>query len=147
MEEEPFILPVNYTGEAMMTVYTDKTENNYRVNIVCRDGSYSIKTESGNETWNYALVTGDRCVLSNDKFPENSVTIDNFQLRDSLIYDFDLSKFDLVEEFSEELIYWDGSYKHVLNFSDENKLPNTIFIYKNDKLVKAIQYENINIEE
>ncbi|NLJ57287.1 MAG: hypothetical protein GX339_00400 [Tissierellia bacterium] len=147
VEQDPYVLPVDYTGEALMKVYTDEIENDYRVNIICRDGNYSIRTESANEAWNYAYVSGDRCILTNDKFPDSSVTIENFKLKDTLIHDFDFGKFDVVEELPEELIYWDGNYKHILNFSDENKLPETIFIYKNDKLVKAIQYEKLNIEE
>ena len=146
-ESKQFILPINYTGEALMKVYTDKTENNYKINIICRDGNYSIRTESENEAWNYAYVSGNRCILSNDKFPESSVTIENFQLTDVLLQDFDLEKFDIAEDLPDELIYWDGTYKHILSFSKENLLPKTIFIYKNDKLVKAIQYEKINIEE
>ena len=144
---DPFILPVNYTGDALMKVYTDKTENDYKVNIICRDGNYSIRTESENEAWNYAYVSGNRCILTNDKFPESSVTIENFQLAEVLLQDFDFGKFDVLEDIPEELIYWDGTYKHVLNFSKENLLPKTIFIYKNDKLVKAIQYEKLVIEE
>lgn len=146
-EPDPFILPVNYTGELLMKVYTDKTENNYKVSIISRDGNYSIRTESENEAWNYAYVTGNKCILSNDKFPESSVTIENFKIKDTLIHDYDLSKFDVLEDLPEELIYFDGTNKHVLNFSKENLLPHTIFIYNNDKLVKAIQYENLNIEE
>lgn len=146
-KNDPFILPVNYTGEALMKVYTDKTENDYKVNIISRDGSFSIRTESENEAWNYAYVTGNRCILTNDKFPESSVTIENFQLTEILLHDFDFGKFDVLDDMPEELIYWDGTYRHVLNFSKENLLPKTIFIYKNDKLVKAIQYEKIYIEE
>lgn len=146
-EDNPFILPVNYTGEALMKVYTDKTENDYKVNIICRDGNYSIRTESENEAWNYAYVSGNRCILNNDKFPESSVTIENFKLNETLMHDFNFGKFDVLEDIPEELIYWDGEYKHVLNFSKENLLPKTIFIYNNDKLVKAIRYEIINIEE
>ena len=146
-EDNPFILPVNYTGEALMKVYTDKTENDYKVNIICRDGNYSIRTESENEAWNYAYVSGNRCILNNDKFPESSVTIENFKLNETLMHDFNFGKFDVLEDIPEELIYWDGEYKHVLNFSKENLLPKTIFIYYSDKLVKAIQYEIINIEE
>ena len=146
-EDNPFILPVNYTGEALMKVYTDKTENDYKVNIICRDGNYSIRTESENEAWNYAYVSGNRCILNNDKFPESSVTIENFKLNETLMHDFNFGKFDVLEDIPEELIYWDGTYKHVLNFSKENLLPKTIFIYNNDKLVKAIRYEIINIEE
>ena len=145
--DKPFILPLNYSGEALMKVYTDKTENDYKVNIICRDGNYSIRTESENEAWNYAFVSGNRCILNNDKFPESSVTIENFKIKDSLIYDFDFGKFDVLEEIPEELIYWDGEYKHVLNFSKETFLPKTIHIYDKDKLVKAIQYETIRIEE
>jgi outer membrane lipoprotein-sorting protein len=146
-EDAPFILPVNYSGEALMKVYTDKTENDYKVNIICRDGNYSIRTESENEAWNYAYVSGGRCILNNDKFPESSVTIENFKINETLIHDFDFRKFDVLEEIPEELIYWDGEYKHVLNFSKDNLLPRTIFIYNKDKLVKAIQYETIIIEE
>jgi|GEM_PF-398074 len=145
--QKPFIMPVNYSCEALMKVYTDKTENEYKVNIICRDGNYSIRTESENEAWNYAFVSGNRCILNNDKFPESSVTIEDFRINDSLIYDFDFGKFDVLEEIPEELIYWDGVYKHVLNFSKETLLPKTIHIYNKDKLIKAIEYETIKIEE
>ena len=146
-EQDPFVIPVNYTGEALMKVYTDKTENDYKVNIICRDGNYSIRMESENEAWNYAYLSGERCIMTNDRFPESSVTIENFKLTESLIYDFDFEKYNLAENLSEELVYWDGTYKHVLNFSKESRLPESIFIYKNDKLVKAIQYERIKVEE
>lgn len=146
-KQKEFVLPVNYTGVASMKVYTDKTENDYKVNIICRDENYSIRTESNNEAWNYAYVSGNRCILNNDKFPESSVTIENFKIMDSIVYDFDFNKFNVVEKLPEELIYFDGTYKHILNFSKENMLPKTIFIYKNDKLVKAIQYEKLSMEE
>ncbi|HAQ40905.1 MAG TPA: hypothetical protein DCM73_08785 [Clostridiales bacterium] len=148
VKADPFVIPVNYTGEALMKVYTDKSENAYKVNIICRDGNYSFRADSGTQSWNIAYLSGSRCVLNNDKFPEDSVVIENFQLTDSLVYDFDLSKFDSsLDIMPEELVYFEGTYKHVLNFSKESLLPETIFIYKNDKLVKTIQYEKINIEE
>lgn len=146
-EDNPFIMPVNYSGEALMKVYTDKTENDYKVNIIYRDGNYSIRTESEDEAWNYAYVSGNRCILTNDKFPDCSVTLENYKLNETLLHDFDFGKFDVLEEIPQVLTYWDGEYKHVLNFSKENLLPETIFIYNNDKLVKAIQYETISIEE
>lgn len=145
---DPFVIPVNYTGEALMKVYSDKSENAYKVNIVCRDGNYSFRADTGTQSWNFAYLSGSRCVLNNDKFPEDSVVIEDFKLADSLVYDFDLAKFDSsLDIMPEELVYYDGTYKHVLNFSKESLLPKTIFIYKNDNLVKTIQYEKINIEE
>lgn len=145
---ENFAIPVNYTGEALMKVYTENSENAYKVNIICRDNNYSFRADTGTSSWNYAYLSGNRCVLNNDKFPESSVTIENFKLADSLTYDFDLSKFDnKVDPLPDELVYFDGTYKHVLNFSKERLLPSTIFIYKNDNLVKTITYEKINIEE
>lgn len=147
-EVDNFVIPVNYTGEALMKVYTENSENAYKINIICRDNNYSFRADTGNSSWNTAYLSGNRCVLNNDKFPESSVTIDNFKLTDSLVYDFDLSKFDnKVETLPDELVYFDGTYKHVLNFSKERLLPSTIFIYKNDNLVKTITYEKINIEE
>lgn len=148
VSDNPFIIPVNYTGEAVMKVYTENSENEYKVSIICRDSNYSFKINSGNESWNSAFLSGNRCVLNNDKFPENSVVIENFNITDSLTYDFDLKKFDhYFDVMPEELSYFDGTYKHVLNFSKENLLPISIFIYKNDNLVKTILYEKINIEE
>lgn len=148
LNDNPFIIPVNYTGEAIMKVYTENSENAYKVSVICRDSNYSFKIDSGKEAWNSAFLSGNRCVLNNDKFPENSVVIENFNITDSLIYDFDLKKFDhYFDVMPEELSYFDGTYKHVLNFSKENLLPNSIFIYKNDNLVKTIFYEKINIEE
>lgn len=145
---EPFVIPVNYTGAASMKVYTENSENVYKINIICRDGNYSFRADTEAQSWNFAYLSGNRYVLNNDKFPENSVVIENFKLTDSLIYDFDLAKFDSsAETMPEELVYFDGTYKHVLNFSKESLLPSTIFIYKNDDLVKTIQYEKINIEE
>jgi len=146
--DDPYFIPVNYTGEAIMKVYTEESENTYKVNIVCRDNNYSLKTDAGNESWNAAFLSDKRCILSNDKFPENSVVIEDFAIGDLLVNDFDFGKFytDL-DTMPEELVYWDGTYKHVLSFSKENLLPSTIFIYKNDILVKAIQYEKISIEE
>lgn len=148
VSDNPFMIPVNYTGEAVMKVYTENSENAYRVNIICRDSNYSIKVNSGKESWNSAFLSGNRCVLNNDKFPENSVVIENFNITDSLIYDFDLQKFDShLDVLPEELVYFDGTYKHVLSFDKERLLPGSIFIYKNDNLVKTIYYEKINVEE
>lgn len=145
---ESFVIPVNYTGEAEMKVYTENSENAYRVNIVCRDGNYSFRADTGAQSWNFAYLSGERCVLNNDKFPENSVVIENFKMTDSLVYDFDLTKFDVSSDtIPKELIYFDGIYKHVLDFSKESMLPSTIFIYKNDNLIKTIAYEKMNIEE
>ena len=87
--DNPFVLPVNYTGEAFMKVYTDNTENDYRVNVIRREGNYSIRAETENGAWNYAVVSGNRCILTNDKFPDRSVTIENFKLAGNLFIDFD----------------------------------------------------------
>jgi len=145
---DPYVIPVNYTGEALMNVYTENSKNAYKLNIICRDNNYSFKADSDSIIWNTAFLSGNRCVLNNDKFPESSVVIEDFKLADSLIYDFDLTKFDnKVDIIPDELVYYDGTYKHVLNFSKESLLPASIFIYKNDDLVKTILYEKINIEE
>lgn len=147
-KSDPYVIPVNYTGEVLMKVYTENSENAYKVNIICRDNNYSLRTDVDSTVWNSAYLSDSRCVLNNDKFPESSVVIENFKLADSLIYDFDLTKFDSVADtIPDELIYYDGTYKHVLNFSKESLLPASIFIYKNDDLVKTIAYEKINIEE
>lgn len=143
-----FTIPVNYTADAVMKVYTDNSENDYSINIICRNSNYSFKTASSGESWNMAFLSGNRCILNNDKFPENSVTLDNFNITDSLIFDFDLKKFDNSLDITpDELVYFDGTYKHVLNFSKENSLPSSILIYKNDNLVKSISYVKINAEE
>lgn len=145
---DPYVIPVNYTGEALMKVYTENSENAYKISIVCRDDNYSFRADTGSQIWNLALLSGNRCVINNDRFPENSIAIENFNLADSLIFDFDLSKFDRsMNTIPDELVYFDGTYKHVLNFSKENLLPASIFIYKNDNLVKTIAYEKMNIEE
>lgn len=148
VKDESFVIPVNYTGEASMKVYTDNTENTYNVKIKCKDGDYNLIIDEGSSLWGIDYIDGS-CVLNNNKFKENSVRIDNFKMMNPLIYEFDLSKFNnnSVDPIPEELIYWDGTYKHVLNFSKENLLPEKIFIYKNDNLVKAIQYNEINIEK
>ncbi len=145
---DPYVIPVNYTAEALMKAYTENSENAYKVNIICRDNNYSFKADSDSIIWNTAYLSGSRCILNNDKFPESSVVIEDFKLADSLIYDFDLTKFDRgLDVVPDELVYYDGTYKHVLNFSKESLLPASIFIYKNDDLVKTIAYEKINIEE
>lgn len=147
-KSDPYVIPVNYTGEVLMKVYTENSENAYKVNIICRDNNYSFRTDADSLAWNSAYLSGNRCILNNDKFPENSIVMENFKLADSLIYDFDLTKFDnSLDTIPDELIYYDGTYKHVLNFSKESLLPASIFIYKNDDLVKTIAYEKINIEE
>jgi hypothetical protein len=108
-EDKSFILPVNYSAKALMKVYTDKTENDYKINIICRDGNYSIRTESENAAWNYAYVSGNRCILNNDKFPESSVTIENYKLNDILLHDFDFGKFDVFEDIPEESLKFIGN--------------------------------------
>jgi len=146
IKEEPYIIPEDYTGEAIVKVYTQKTENVYDVKIACRDNNFSININEGTTRWTIAM-DGDTCNLINDNFKDNMVTINNFKLADSLVTDLDLSKFDnSLAPVSNELIYWDGTFKHVLNFSKENLLPENIFIYKNDNLVKAIQYNKLIIE-
>jgi len=146
-KNKPFIIPVNYTGEATVKVYTDKTENTYNVKITCKNGSYNLTIDEGYSIWDISY-NENVCILTNDKFKENSVEIDNFKIADLLLLEFNLNKFDAsLDPIPEELIYWDGTYKHVLNFSKENLLPEKIFIYKKDNLVKAIQYNIINIEK
>jgi predicted small lipoprotein YifL len=146
-KKEPFVIPVNYSGEAVVKAYTDKTENAYTVKIIVIDGKYSLNIDEGNTNWNISMQDGS-CVLYNEKFSDNTVTINNFKMKDSIISEFDLSKFDNIEDpIPEEIIYWDGTYKHVLNFSKENSLPKNIFIYKNENLVKAIEYTKMEIKE
>lgn len=147
VKNESFMIPDNYSGQANMKVYTDNTENSYNVKIMCKDGDYSFVINEGSFCWSVDYVD-DVCVLNNDKFKDSSVKIDNFKMTNPLVYEFDLNKYNSsVDPIPEELIYWDGTYKHVLNFSKENLLPDKIFIYKNENLVKAIQYDEINIEE
>ena len=147
-EDRLFIIPADYTAEALVKVYTDKSEYTYNVKILCRDGNYNLTIQEENASWNVAFLADKRCILNNARFPESSVTIENFNIAESLITEFDFSKFNnSLDPVPEELIYWDGTYKHVLTFSKENLLPKTIFIYKNDNLVKAIQYDKINIEQ
>lgn len=145
-KNEQYIIPVNYSGEASVEVFEDKTKNSYDVKIICKDGGYNFTINDGDSLWNVAYKD-NVCYLNNDKFNENSVRLDNFKIIDSLLSEFDFSKFDIsIDPVPKELIYWDGTYKHVLNFSKENLLPEKIFIYKNDNLVKAIQYNIINID-
>ncbi len=144
--KEFFIIPYNYSGEAVVKIYNEKKENTYNVNIKCRDGNYNLNFDDGETKWSLS-VDGDKCSLNNEKFKDNSVVIDEFNMAQSLIAEFDLSKFDYSEgPKPEEIIYWDGTYKHVLNFDKENLLPDNIFIYKNDNLVKTIQYSKLDIE-
>ncbi|MDD2494423.1 MAG: hypothetical protein PHE29_04445 [Tissierellia bacterium] len=146
-ELEPFVIPVNYSGEALVKSYTGETENTYNVRIIINDGAYSLNIDDGSTKWNIS-VDDSSCVLYNDKFKENIVKINNFKIRDSIISDFDLGKFsNFKDSIPKELIYWDGTYKHVLNFSKENLLPEKIFIYKNENLVKAIEYKNIEVKQ
>ena len=146
-ENEPFVIPVNYTADASVIAYTDKTENSYNVKITCKNDGYNFTIDDGSSYWNISYE-GKVCTLLNDKFKENSVQIDNFKIGDSLLSEFNLNKFNTsLDPVPEELIYWDGTYKHVLDFSKDNLLPEKIFIYKNDNLVKAIHYNKINIEK
>jgi len=146
IKEKHYVIPVNYSGEATVKIYTDKTENTYAVKIVCKDGNYSFIVNDGSANWNITM-DGGACTLNNDKFKDNNVTINNFKIADSLIDEFNLGKFNnLQDNMPDELIYWDGTYKHVLNFSKENLLPENIFIYKNDVLVKTIQYDKLKME-
>ncbi len=148
VKDKSYIIPANYTSEALVKVFTDKTEDLYKVGIICRDGNYSFTVNAENTKWNIAFLSDGRCILSNEKFHDGSIIINDFKIADSLISDFDLSKFNnLSDSIPEELIYWDGAFKHVLKFDKENLLPGTIFIYKKNNLVKAIQYDKINIEE
>jgi len=147
LKDESFVIPVNYTGHANVKVYSDNTENSYSVKIKCMKGDYSFIINEGSSCWSIDFK-GGTCILNNDKFKEIIVKIDDFKIVNSMVYEFDLNKFNYDEDpMPEELIYWDGTYKHVLNFNKENLLPSTIFIYKNDNLVKAIQYDEIKIEE
>lgn len=146
-KKEPFVIPVNYSGEAVVKSYTDKTENTYNVKIIIKDGTYSLNIDDDKANWNIS-INENSCVLYNEKFKDNMITINNFKLKDSIISEFDLSKFNNNEDpIPEEIIYWDGTYKHVLNFSKENLLPKNIFIYKNENLVKAIEYTKMEIKE
>jgi hypothetical protein len=147
VKNESFVIPVNYTSDAVMKVYTENTENTYNIKIKCKDGDYSFLINEGPSKWGVDYVDGS-CVLNNDKFKENNVKIDNFKMVNPLVYEYDLSKFNNSSDtISQEVVYWDGTYKHVLNFNKENLLPDEIFIYKNDNLVKTIQYSNINIDK
>lgn len=146
-KNKPFVIPVNYSGEAVVKSYADKSENTYDVKIICRDGNYSFNIDNENINWNVS-INGDSCVLYNEKFDDGTVTIDNFKLKDTIVSEMDLNKFNNYEEnIPEELIYWDGTYKHVLNFSKESLLPEKIFIYKNENLVKSIEYKKLEMKE
>lgn len=146
LKERNYVIPDNYSGEALVKSYTDKTENEYTVKVACKDGRYNFVISNGTSDWNIDM-DGGTCILSNGKFSDGNVTIDSYKIADSLIDEFNLSKFNrLQEKIPDELIYWDGTYKHVLTFSKENLLPKNIFIYKNDILVKTIEYKNLKLE-
>lgn len=146
LKSAQYIIPINYTAEASVKVYTDKTENAYNVKIICKDGSYNFAIDDGSSVWDISYES-NVCVLNNNKFKESSVKINDFKIADSLLSEFNLNKFNVyLDPVPDELIYWDGIYKHILNFSKDNLLPEKIFIYKNDYLVKAIHYNKINIE-
>lgn len=143
---ETFVIPENYTAEVKLKAIAGETENEYKMEVTCLNESYNFKILSETGSWNIAFKD-EECIMYNEKFTEASVTINNFKLKDSLINEFDLKKFDVTNEnLPQELVYYDGNYKHVLKFNEENMLPKSIFIYKNDNLVKAIQYEKINVE-
>lgn len=146
-QQKPFVIPVNYSSEVLVKLYTEETENTYNVRVIINEGTYSLNVNDGSMNWNISMDDSS-CVLYNDKFKENIVKIDNFKIRDLVISDFNLSKFNnIAEPIPEELIYWDGTYKHVLNFSKENLLPENIFIYKDENLVKTIEYKNIETKQ
>ncbi len=146
IQEKSYVIPVNYSGEASVKVYTDKSENTYDVKVTCRDGNYSFNISNDSVNWDI-LINGETCILKNNKLKDCESTINNFKIGDLMLTEFDFSKFiDTEGPIPKELIYWDGTYKHVLNFSKENLLPKNIFIYKNDKLVKTIYYNKLNAE-
>lgn len=146
-KSKSFVIPDNYTGEALMKVYTDKTENSYKVSLIHRDGNSNFSINDGDMKWNVAFLNDGRCILSNELFSDSSVNLENFKLMEVLSFDFDFSKFkNDLEELPQELVYWDGTYKHILSFNKESLLPESILIYKNENLVKAIQYDKINVE-
>lgn len=142
------IIPQNYTSEIVLKLYNKEGENSYKIDFLCRENNYSIKATTPFQSWNTSYLSDSRFIINNDKFPESSSIIENFKLSKQLIYDFDLEKFKTTSQVvSDQLIYCDGTYKHLLNFSKENFLPESILIYKNDKLVKTIQYEKIKVEK
>lgn len=145
--EKSFIIPLNYTCNAIVKIHTDKTENNYNVDIACKDNNYGFTISDEVTSWNI-LYNEDKCVMSNGKFKENDIVIDNLKIRNMLMSEFDLSKFKFDDDNKRDKItYFDGIYKHVLTFSEENFLPNKIFVYKNNNLVKTIEYIEFKVEE
>lgn len=141
-------IPQNYTSEIVLKLYNKEGENSYKINFLCRDNNYSIKATTPFQSWNTSYLSDSRFIINNDKFPESSSIIENFKLSKQLIYDFDLEKFKPTSQVvSDQLIFYDGTYKHLLSFSKENFLPESILIYKNDKLVKTILYEKITVEK
>ena len=144
-QDKAFVIPENYKADVKLTAITGDIKNEYNMVLTCLNDSYNFKVKDDDVSWNIAFK-GEDLIMYNEKFTEASVNIPNFKLKESLVSEFNLKKFDVTEEnVPEQLVYYDGTYKHVLKFNKENKLPGSIFIYKNDNLVKTIHYEKINM--
>lgn len=145
--EAEYVIPECYSGQGTMRVYTDKSTNEYEIDVrEGPDSSFNLTVSNGGIAWSI-VCNGDKCTFSNNKFEASSVNIDNFKILDSLMSDFDLSKFELNGKASgDDVSYRDGVFTHVLAFNNKSYLPEKITVYKNDFLVKTIEYNDIKIE-
>lgn len=145
--EKSFVIPLNYSSNTVVKIYTDNAENNYNVNVTCKDNNYDFLINNETIFWGI-LYNEDKCVMKNNKFKDDDIVINNLKIKDILMSEFDLSKFKYEDDNKKDKItYFDGVYKHVLMFGEKNVFPNKIFIYKNNNLVKTIEYLDFNVEQ
>lgn len=135
-----FISPQNYYSEAELNVLSENSQNKYNLKMYHSLDKYKIIINNGTAQWDITY-DGVNCKMSNTKFENSPILLRNMKLLDELICEVDLSKFDgLTYKNCKDIRYCVNDLRYVLQLDEESYYPKVISVYRDNQLIKKINY-------
>lgn len=143
-KEVQYVSPQNYYSEAEFSVFSENSQNKYDLKIYHNLDKYKIIICNDELQWDL-VFDGVNCKLDNSKFKDNPILINNMNIIDKLIYELDLSKFEgVIYNNCEDIRYCINDFKYVLELGEESLYPKVVCVYKDNQLIKKINYRLFN---
>ena len=141
-----YVAPPRYYSDVIMTTYSNSEKQNIKYNMKILYNNNEYKVIINYENINFFIQFADgKCVLINDKFSDNQI-FGSLTVFENLYNEIDLNKFTgLQSRALNSLEAYDGSYKYVLEYNNNNFSPKKLHIYKNDALIKTFEYNNVEL--
>lgn len=146
LKEEEYIAPQKYYSEILMTTYSnsEKQNINYDMKILCNNDEYKIIINYDNINFFIQCADG-KCTLINDKFTDNQI-VGSLTVFENLYNEINLNKFTgLKSRALNSIEAYDGLYKYVLEYNENNFSPKKLHIYKDDAIIKTFEYNNVEL--